>query len=168
MQKNNIPDLWTLSRSGIFYAYRELAQQLLRQCFWFLRLFSNRCLIFSDSATQLGFRASDNDATSSGAFRRRILIRRRKAPQVLLSQRRYKPQLQEEGTHPVRCQTRQSSPVRVHLHVCKRRTFVTSFSAYSNIRLQNPLLHVSHFQTQICSLTQVHRRWYYEGYSWDK
>ena len=95
----------------------------------------------------------------------RIGIRRSEGPQMLLSQRRYKPQLQEEGTHPVRCQTRQSSPVRVHLHVCERRTFVESFSAYSNIRLQNPLLHVSHFQTQICSLTQVHRRWYCEGYS---
>ena len=34
---------------------------------------------------KLGFRASDNDATRSGAFRRRIPIRRRKAPQVLLS-----------------------------------------------------------------------------------
>ena len=34
---------------------------------------------------QLGFRASDNDATRNGAFRRRISIRRRKAPQVLLS-----------------------------------------------------------------------------------
>jgi len=92
------------------------------------------------------FRASDDDATRSGAILRRISIRRRKTPQVLLSQRCYKPQLQEEGTHPVRCQTRQSSPVRVHLHVCKRRTFVESFSAYSNIRLQKPFLHVMRSQ----------------------
>ncbi len=42
---------------------------------------------------QLGFRVSANDATRSGAFRRRISIRRRKAPQALLSQRRYKSQL---------------------------------------------------------------------------
>ena len=34
---------------------------------------------------ELGFRASDDDAMRSGAFRRRIPIRRRKAPQALLS-----------------------------------------------------------------------------------
>ena len=27
---------------------------------------------------------------------------------------------------------------------------------------------VLQFRNCICSLTQVHRRWYYEGYSWDK
>ena len=44
---------------------------------------------------QSGFRESDDDATRSGASRRRIPIHRREAPQMLLSQRRYKPKLRE-------------------------------------------------------------------------
>ena len=53
------------------------------------------CFCHSFRISQLGFRASDDDATRSGAARRRIPIRRSGAPQVLLSQRRYKSQLQQ-------------------------------------------------------------------------
>ncbi len=92
--------------------------------------------------SQLGQIGDDGDATCDASSRGVYRYVEVKGHCMLLSQRSDMPQLQEKGTHPVRCQTRQSSPVMLHLHVCKRRTFVTSFSAYSNIRLQKPLLHV--------------------------
>ena len=116
---------------------------------------------------QLGQIGDDSDATWNASSRGVYRYVEVKGHCMLLSQRSDMPQLQEEGTHPVLCQTRQLSSVRTHLHVCKRKTFVECFSAYSNIRLQNPLLHVSRFQTQICILPQVLRRWYYGGYSWE-
>ena len=116
---------------------------------------------------QLGQIGDDSDATWNASSRGVYRYVEVKGHCLLLSQRSDMPQLQEEGTHPVRCQTLQLSPVRLHLYARKRKTFAECFSAYSNIRLQNPLLHVSRFQTQICSLTQVLRRWYYGGYSWE-
>ncbi len=79
---------------------------------------------------QLGQIGDDSDATWNASSRGVYRYVEVKGHCMLLSQRSDMPQLQEEGTHPVLCRTRQLSSVRTHLHVCKHKTFVAFFSTY--------------------------------------